>query len=425
MAAFVPYAGGSAATIVVPLSISVTTAPTKVNYTAGEALNVNGMVVVANMSDGSTQDVTSAVTVTPSAGTALYESNTAIQISWTDPEFGNTFTTTQAISVTRVLSSIAVTSAPTKTEYNDGEALDMTGIAVTATYTSGATATVTGSVTFSPANGSTLSGVGTKNITVSYTENGVTKTATTSVTVKVKIVTFASGTDAELSAMLDAAYDGSITLSDYWKVGDERQVTLSAMAATGVGESHVSQTVTFVILNVGGKTLANGQTCKFIVGLKNFLSNGATGEWGYMNSTNTNSGGWKNSARRTWCNNTFYNSLPSGFKALFKDFVNKSGTGGGSSSGTEDTTDKFALAAEVEVFGTTTYSVAGEGSQFDYYKTAANRVKKAGNSGSANTWWERSPYSGNTTIFCFVNHAGNATNAYAASSYGIAPFGCL
>ena len=67
------------------------------------------------------------------------------------------------------------------------------------------------------------------------------------------IVTWADGTDAEIVAMVNAADDGMINLADYWSVGDERQVTLSAMEATGVGESHVEQTVTFVLMNAGGK----------------------------------------------------------------------------------------------------------------------------------------------------------------------------
>ena len=239
------------------------------------------------------------------------------------------------------------------------------------------------------------------------------------------IVTWADGTDEELSAMLEAHYAGLINIHDYWAVGDERTVQLSAMNATGVGESHVAQSVTMVLMNEGGKTLANGKTCAFVVGQKNFLANGTSREAGYMNSSNTNAGGWKSSARRTWCNETYYNAIASGFKALLKQFINKSGTGGGSSSGTEDTTDWTALPAEVEVFGSTTYSVSGEGSQFKYYETSANRIKKAGDSGSADLWWERSPYSGNSGNFCRVYSNGGAGSNNASRAYGIAPFGVI
>lgn len=239
----------------------------------------------------------------------------------------------------------------------------------------------------------------------------------------IPLVSWSTGTDAEIKAMVDAYYAGELTLADIqsvWSIGDEREVTLSAMAATGVGESHASQTVKFVIMNWGGKTLADNTECLAIVGQKNSLS-----EAGYMNSSNTNTGGWNSSARRTWCNDVYKESIPSDFRSLFKQHKNLSGTGGGSSSGTQQTTDYFALPAEIEVFGSTTYSVAGEGSQFKYYETSANRIKTLGEGGSANIWWERSPHSGGSNYFCFVYDSGGAGNSFASGTRGLAPFGCI
>lgn len=236
---------------------------------------------------------------------------------------------------------------------------------------------------------------------------------------------FATATDAELADMLQAHYDGLIDLhtEEGWDVGAERTVRLSAMLATGVGETHVEQDVTMVLMNKGGKTLSDGTTeCAFIVGQKNLLASGTTLEGGYMNSTATTVGGWKNSARRTWCNSVYYNAIPSGFKALLKEFTNQSGLGDSSSSGVENTLDYCALPAEVEVFGSQTYSVAGEGTRFKYYETSANRVKNVGDSGSAHNWWERSPYSGNSEYFCLVTSGGSAHGIIASNSRGLAPF---
>lgn len=237
------------------------------------------------------------------------------------------------------------------------------------------------------------------------------------------LVSWSTGTDAEIIAMVDAYYAGKLTLEDIqsvWSIGDEREVALSAMAATGVGESHASQTVKFVIMNWGGKTLADDTTCLAIVGQKNSLS-----EVGYMNSSNTNTGGWNSSARRTWCNGVYKNAIPSDFRELFKQYKNNSGTGGGSSSGTQQTTDYFALPAEMEVFGSRSYSVEGEGSQFKYYETSANRVKTLGEGGSAYIWWERSPISGSSSSFCSVKNNGTEYYATAANTLGLAPFGCI
>lgn len=38
---------------------------------------------------------------------------------------------------------------------------------------------------------------------------------------------------------------------------------------------------------------------------------------------------------------------------------------------------------------------------------------------SANIWWERSPYSGNTSAFCYVSNGGNANNNNASNSNGV------
>lgn len=411
-----------------PTGILVTAAPTKTAYTAGQALDLTGLRVTATYSDDTTEDITSQCTFTPAAGTIIYEQTTKIDIAWIWEDVVH-YQASQQITVSRVLQSIAV-APPTKTSYDQNSALDLTGMVVTATYTSGATEVVTGSCTSSPAAGTALSALGSQDVTISYAEGGITKTASFTVSVNVKIVTWAGGTDQEIADMVAAADAGLINLQDYWAVGQERKVSLSAMAATGVGESHAAQTVTMVLMHAGGKTLASataaGQTtCNYVVGLKNGLANGTSGEYGYMNSTNTNSGGWKSSARRTWCNSVFKNAIPSTLQSIFKPFVNKTGTGGSSTSGTENTTDTFALPAEIEVFGSATYSVTGEGSQFQWYKTAANRIKKAGDSGSADHWWERSPYSGHSAFFCIVDSDGSAYRYVASGSLLIAPFGCI
>ena len=249
----------------------------------------------------------------------------------------------------------------------------------------------------------------------------------------VKIVTWADGTDAEIVAMVKAADEGKINLANYWSVGDERQVTLSAMSATGVGESHVQQTVTFVLMNAGGKTLANptpsGRTeCSFIVGMKNVLANGTTGEYGYMNSSNTYSGGWESCARRTWCNSVFRNAIPSTLRDIFKQHLNITASGSSTITAYITSTDYFALPSEMEVFGSVTFAnptVESNLTQFEYYKTSANRVKKMGDSGSADMWWERSLRSDMSGVFCYVFSDGSAYSSPASFTRSFAPFGVI
>lgn len=408
---------------VYPKALTVT--GIKTSYTAGQTVDLTGLKATVMYSDDSSEDVSDAVTASPASGTMIYEDTTKITFSWTWPDDETVVLTSDvAVTVTRVLSSISV-SAPTKTTYYKGDTLNLSGAVVTATFNSGKTEVVTSSATFSPANGSILSAFGAQNVTASYTENGVSKTASTSVTVTVKTVTWASGTDTEIADMVEAADAGIISLSDYWTVGDVRSIRLSAMSATGVGESHAAQTQEFVLMNKGGKTLENGKTCSFVVGMVRVLSTSSSYESGYMNSSSTNSGGWESCARRTWCNSVFRNAIPPVIRGIFKQFKNV--TANGSSSSVTTSTDYFALPSEKEVFGSTTYansSAESSNSQFEYYKTSSNRVK-ASLDGVARYWWERSPFSGDSNHFCFVYSGGNAHYSSANNGSGIAPFGCI
>ena len=135
-----------------------------------------------------------------------------------------------------------------------------------------------------------------------------------------------------------------------------------------------------------------------------------------MNTSNTNTGGWNGSAMRGRMS-TYKSQLPAALRNVIKTVKKKSGTGGGSSSGTQQTNDDLFLLSEIEIFGTTTYSVAGEGTQYEWYKAGNSRIKKV--NGSANYWWERSPYSGNTGYFCYVNSSGTADYNYANNSLGV------
>lgn len=245
----------------------------------------------------------------------------------------------------------------------------------------------------------------------------------------VEIVPWATGTDEQIAKMIAALDDGRITIQDTgWQIGDERTVSLAAMEATGVGESHAAQSVTMVLMDSQHYDLvtatAGGSTKDhFVVGLKNCL-NGP----GYMNSTDTAAGSWESSARRTWCNNVFKNAIPATLRNCFKQFEVITCT---EWDGTTNTTsnDYFALFAEKEVFGERTWSNETEAAaltQIAYYATEANRIKTV--NGSADDWWERSPAAGpkgGGGDFRSVNGDGGADSDDASGDYGLAPFGCI
>ena len=135
-----------------------------------------------------------------------------------------------------------------------------------------------------------------------------------------------------------------------------------------------------------------------------------------MNTSNTNTGGWNGSAMRGRMS-TYKSQLPAALRNVIKTVKKKSGTGGGSSSGTQQTNDDLFLLSEIEIFGTTTYSVAGEGTQYEWYKAGNSRIKKV--NGSASIWWERSPRSDDTGNFCVVGNSGDAYYSGASNSRGV------
>ena len=136
-----------------------------------------------------------------------------------------------------------------------------------------------------------------------------------------------------------------------------------------------------------------------------------------MNSSNTNSGGWQNSAMRTTHLPAILNMMPAEVKAAIRD-VQKKSSAGNQSSSIQTTNDKLFLLSEIEIFGSTTYSFAGEGKQYAYYQAGNSKVKNL--SGSAYFWWERSPISGNSTAFCLVVSGGVTTATDASRSRGVA-----
>ena len=150
-------------------------------------------------------------------------------------------------------------------------------------------------------------------------------------------------------------------------------------------------------------------------------------ENGYMNSSNTNSGGWGDCARRKWCNEVYLNAMPEILRNAVKEVKIKTSAGNKSTTIVE-TNDKIFLPSEVEIFGSTSYSVAGEGEQYAYYKNAtANRYKlpKYSSSSVSSRYFERSPYSGSSTYFCYVGADGNANDGNASSANGVAPCLCI
>ena len=155
-------------------SIAITAAPTKTTYRVGEAFDPAGLVVQATYADGTVENVTGDCTFSP----ATMAANTT-EVTITYERAGATLTKTQSVTI-RILTDVAVTTAPLKTSYVHGEKFNPAGMIVTATYNDNSTEVVTG-WTYSPTG--TLASSDT-SVAISYTEGGITKTCNQAITVQ-------------------------------------------------------------------------------------------------------------------------------------------------------------------------------------------------------------------------------------------------
>ena len=151
--------------------------PTKTVYEEGENFDNAGMVVIARYSDGSSKEIENYDVI---GGENLKAGTTSVTISYT--ENGVTKTTEQSIIVNKgqvVLSGIYVSQSPNKISYQEGESFDKTGMVVIATYSDGSSKEITN---YDIIGGENLTS-DTTSVTISYTENGVTKTTEQPITV--------------------------------------------------------------------------------------------------------------------------------------------------------------------------------------------------------------------------------------------------
>ena len=151
--------------------------PTKTVYEEGENFDAAGMKVIARYSDGSSKEIENYDVI---GGENLKAGTTSVTISYT--ENGVTKTTEQSIIVNKgqvVLSGIYVSQSPNKISYQEGESFDKTGMVVIATYSDGSSKEITN---YDIIGGENLTS-DTTSVTISYTENGVTKTTEQPITV--------------------------------------------------------------------------------------------------------------------------------------------------------------------------------------------------------------------------------------------------
>ena len=184
-------------------SISIKTLPTKTEYKVNEEFDPTGLVITANYtnyySDNSTMSYSNDISYDNNmtfSGTDFSTVGTKIiTVIYTKSEMtayaSFEVTVGEAHLILNTLDSISIKTSPTKTEYKVNEDFDPTGLEITANYTNyySDNSSMSYSNDISYENNMSFSGTdfstaGTKTITVTYTENETSKSATFEITVK-------------------------------------------------------------------------------------------------------------------------------------------------------------------------------------------------------------------------------------------------
>ena len=126
-----------AITVELPTKVltSITVTPfTKTEYFAGEKIDTTGLKVQAYYADESDADVTSAITLTPSASTVLATSDTKVTVSYTYLDVTKSEDIAITVKAPTLQSITPNVGDDVKKNYFFGEAIDYTGVTVTAHY---------------------------------------------------------------------------------------------------------------------------------------------------------------------------------------------------------------------------------------------------------------------------------------------------
>ena len=196
--------------------------------------------------------------------------------------------------------------------------------------------------------------------------------------------------------------------STAYKVGDEKSITLTdgtVMTLQIAGFNHD--------VDVSGNSLGITFVCKDLLPSK-YNHN--------MNSTQTNTGGWKSSEMRTYLNSDIYALLPNDLKSVITA-ANKKTTLGDKSTAITTSEDKLFLLSCSEVNINTSNASTGykdEGATYELYKNAASSDRKKCYTGTTTAyyWWLRSPNTTGSGMFSYLSN-GNLVSYYATDVYAI------
>ena len=233
------------------VSVAVKTMPNKTKYYVGDTFDQTGLTLTATYNNGKTETIANGITCTGF-------SSDAVGSKTVTASYGGKSTTFNVDIEAVKLVSIAVKTNPTKMSYYQGEALDSTGLTLTATYNNGKTETVTTGFTCSALDSSSA---GQKTITVTY--QGLTTTFSVTV-IAVNLVSVSVKTmPNKTSYFTGESFDQTgLTLTATYNNGNTETIS-SGIECTGFSSATAGQKT--VTASYGGKSTTFTVEVKAIV----------------------------------------------------------------------------------------------------------------------------------------------------------------
>lgn len=229
--------------------------------------------------------------------------------------------------------------------------------------------------------------------------------------------------------------------ANFWSVGDCKEVTMNGKVSNGLTLTNYSAWVFIIGFNHNAEREGNGIAFQGFKATKNGTpvclvdsryNNQCSSGWFCMNPTSsfgtaTNAGGWESCGMRKDIMPLIKAAFPSDLQTVIKTstiYTDNTGASSGSVAPTATQDDVFLLA-EYEIFGKRTSATTQEANylkQYAYYAAGNSKVKYKHNAiASAARWWERSPFTGNSSQFCYTETNDIPYTADAHYSFGVAP----
>jgi hypothetical protein len=186
-------------------------------------------VVTIRYSDESSKVVTG-YTTDPAAGTTLNRiGSQTVSVTYTENGVSRraSFPVDVVANSAVVPSRIDLTQLPTKRTYTQGDSLNLAGLVVQATYSDGRRRIVSGYTT-NPAAGAALNTIGSRTVSVTYTENGVSRTASFTVNVESRRSSNSSSSSSQSSTLPTRANYGTISASSSFSGSGTATFTIDA-----------------------------------------------------------------------------------------------------------------------------------------------------------------------------------------------------